>query len=159
STDSGATWTKKASGLIVPDTAFDIGVMMKSVPYNGVTDTTGHLFLTANDTNTSYAFQRSTNANGASPTFSSVTNVTGVTAFGFGATAPGQTYPAIYIAGRVSSVYGIWRSIDNCANWTKLDTYPLGIFDKIKGMEGDAVTYGRIYVAFAGCGFAQGNFS
>ena len=33
-----------------------------------------------------------------------------VSCFGFGAAAPGQSIPSIYIVGYVNNVYGIWQS-------------------------------------------------
>src|SRR5258708_16327134 len=57
-----------------------------------------------------------------------VRNMLAVT-FGFGATAPGQSYPAIYVVGFYRGVYGIYRSIDGASTWTKIGNYPLASFD------------------------------
>ena len=74
--------------------------------------------------------------------------------FGFGAAAPGQSYPAIYIAGYVNNVYGIWQSTNNAQSWTQIGTYPLGELDQITTISGDPNHFGEVYVGFDGGGYA-----
>ena len=70
-------------------------------------------------------------------TWNAVANVDAVDAFGFGAAAPGQSYPAIYIAGWVNNVYGIWQSINDAQSWTQIGTYPDGSLDQITTISGN----------------------
>ena len=78
-----------------------------------------------------------------------------VSCFGFGAAAPGQSYPSIYIVGCVNSVYGIWQSINDAQSWTQIGTYPTGSLDSIKTISGDPNIYGQVYVGFSGDGYAE----
>jgi hypothetical protein len=96
-------------------------------------------------------FYRSTDG-GA--TWMAVPNVLDVFCFGFGAAAPGQSYPAIYIVGYVNNVYGVWQSANNAASWTNIGTYPTGELDQITTISGDPNHYGEVYVGFAGGGYA-----
>ena len=70
-------------------------------------------------------------------TWTAVPNVLDVNCFGFGAAAPGESYPAIYIVGWVNNVYGVWQSINNAASWTQVGTYPQNSLDEIKTIAGD----------------------
>ena len=81
-------------------------------------------------------------------------NVLDVFAFGFGAAAPGQSYPAIYIAGYVNNVYGIWQSTDNAQSWTNIGTFPLGETNPITTISGDPNHFGEVYIGFHGGGYA-----
>ena len=87
-------------------------------------------------------------------TWSAVPNVLEVSCFGFGAAAPGQSYPAIYIVGQVNSVYGIWQSINDAQSWTLIGTYPNDSLDSITAISGDPNVYGQVYVGFRGSGYA-----
>ena len=117
----------------------------------------GNLFFTAgiqgNGTNPpSYAgFYMSTNQG---KTWSAVANVLDVITFGFGAAAPGQSYPTIYIVGYVNNVYGIWQSSNQAQSWTQIGTQPAGELDQITTISGDPNTYGQVYVGFSGGGYA-----
>ena len=103
-----------------------MNALLKAVPGKA-----GHLFFTAgavtggngpgvNPDDTS--FMRSTDGG---VTWTAVTGVKEVTAFGFG----GGDYPAIVLAGWVNGDYGIWRSTDNAKIWVQVGDYPLGSLD------------------------------
>ena len=77
-----------------------------------------------------------------------------VSCFGFGAPAPGQSYPSIYIVGWVNNVYGIWQSTNNAQSWTQIGTYPDSSLDQITTISGDPNIYGQVYVGFGGSGYA-----
>lgn len=148
STDGGATWTQRFSG--------DIGDYAdQRARFSAVPGQAGHLFWASGSLGASArpALRRSTDG-GA--TWSNVPNVTAVAAFGFGAAQPGASYPAIYIAGRVGDLYGIWRSSDNAASWTQLGDYPTGILDSVNSIDADKSIYGRVYVGFRGAGAVVG---
>lgn len=76
--------------------------------------------------------------------------------FGFGATAPGASYPTLFIVGWVSGTYGVWRSTDQGINWTLLTTWPINNMDLIKTVNGDMNIYGTCYIGFSGNGYAIG---
>jgi hypothetical protein len=150
--NGGATWTNVHSGYIESNSSFaGYNSTIASVPGNA-----GQLFYTSGPSSGSTAGSpvdnplfRSTNG-GA--TWTAVANVLAVSCFGFGAAAPGQTYPAIYIVGFVNNVFGIWQSVDNATTWTNLGTYPIGELDGISTISGDPNTYGEVYVGFGGGG-------
>ena len=156
STDGGGTWANVYngnSGYIDPanhDFAY-YNAWLSSVPGNA-----GHLFYTGGwQLSASYPageqFWRSTNGGAA---WTAVPNVMQVTCFGFGAPAPGQTYPAIYIAGFVNNVYGVWQSTDNANTWSQIGTYPLGRLVRLSTISGDPNIFGQVYVGFDGGGYA-----
>ncbi len=152
-TDGGVTWANVHAGYIESNSSqsgYNSTIM--SVP-----GFAGNLFYTGGPqsgvtaSNVSEPFYRSTDG-GA--TWSQVPNVLGVSCFGFGASANGQSYPAIYIVGFVNDVFGIWRSDDNAQTWTNIGTYPLGALDPITTIAGDPNYYGQVYVGFGGGGYA-----
>ena len=148
STDGGTSWTLVKSGEIVPFSSFN--AKLKTVPGKA-----GHLFFTAGqqDGGLSGAFMRSTDGG---VTWTTIPNVLEVYAFGFGKEAPGTTYPAIYIAGWVGGVYGIWQSTNEGQSWTQIADFPTGSLDEVKAVEGDKNTFGTVYVGFSGSGYAYG---
>jgi hypothetical protein len=150
--NGGATWTNVHPGYIESNSSLaGYNSSIKSVPGEA-----GNLFYTAgiqgNGASPSQAgFYQSTNQ-GA--TWAAVPNVLEAVAFGFGAPAPGQTYPSIYVVGYVSGVYGIWMSGDIAKTWTQIGTYPTGELDQIKTISGDMSNFGVVYVGFGGGGYA-----
>jgi hypothetical protein len=142
STDGGANWSRTFSGPISAYSYY--GAQLRSVPGKA-----GHLFFTGAASGTN--LMRSVDG-GAH--WNQVGSMSGVLGIGFGATFPGQSYPAIFAAGLNGRTYGIWRSIDNAATWTKIGDHPLGSFDIVKWVEGDKDIVGRVYVGFNGSGFA-----
>ncbi|MEO8616840.1 MAG: LamG-like jellyroll fold domain-containing protein, partial [Luteolibacter sp.] len=64
---------------------------------------------------------------------------------GFGKAAPGQSYPAVYMSGRIGSIYGIYRSDDGGANWTRM-TDSAHQYGALNGsLTADRNIYGRCY--------------
>ena len=149
-TNGGSSWTKVYSGTIGPDDGYNSTLM--SVPGEA-----SNLFYTGGPAGTpgstpaNEPFYRSTNG-GA--TWTTIPNVLDVFCFGFGAAAPGQSYPAIYIVGYVNKVYGIWQSTNNAQSWTQIGTEPVGNLDQIKTIAGDPNHYGEVYVGYNGGGYA-----
>jgi hypothetical protein len=76
--------------------------------------------------------------------------------FGFGAPAPGASYPTVFAHARINDQWGIWRSTDEGASWQLIGDYPLGIYDGISVVNGDMNKLGRVYVGLGGNGFAYG---
>ena len=150
-TNGGQSWTQVYSGELSASDYFNS--LLQSVPgeagnlfFTGGFQEGGTLTDPANE-----AFLRSTNG-GA--TWTAVPNVSEVLCFGYGAAAPGESYPAIYIVGWVNDVYGVWQSINNAQSWTQIGTWPNNSLDEIKTIAGDPGIYGQVYVGFAGSGAA-----
>src|ERR1700729_3921663 len=153
--NGGASWTNVHPGYIESNgslSGFNSTIM--SVPGEA-----GNLFYTGGSQSgatptapVNEGFYRSTDGG---KTWSTVANVLDVSTFGFGAAAPGQSSPAIYIVGYVNSVYGIWQSINNAQSWTNIGTYPNGELDPISTISGDPNVFGEVYVGFGdGGGYA-----
>jgi hypothetical protein len=148
-TNGGAAWTKTFSGDITPFDGYNSELMTVPGEASNLFFTggvQGTLSLTA----ASEAFMRSTNGG---TTWTAVPNVQDVLCFGFGAPQISGGYPAIYIAGWVNNVYGIWQSNDNAQTWKQLGQYPLGSLDEVVTISGDPNTYGIVYVGFGGSGY------
>lgn len=153
STDGGANFTRMFTGTIGTWTGFH--AKLYAVPGKQ-----GHLFFSAGDQTGNHPsavpFMRSVDG-GA--TWQAIPNLWEISAFGFGKAAPGQDYPAIYIAGYVNSTYSIWRSDDNAASWVDLGAIPLNNGDSVASVAGDMNTYGKVYIGFGGSGAAYGLIS
>lgn len=102
-----------------------------------------------------YVFQDT----GSSATRTAVTNVTDVSFFGFGKGPRGQTYPSVFIKGKVSGTDGVWWSSDNMASWTKFTDYPLNHVDNISAIDGDMNIFGRCYIGYQGSNQIVVNFA
>jgi hypothetical protein len=149
-TNGGVSWTEVHTGALSPGDGYNSEIM--SVPGEA-----GNLFWTAgmqgNGTNppSSAQFMMSTNQG---KTWTAVANVLDVTCFGFGAAAPGSSYPSIYIVGYVNKVFGVWQSTNQGQSWVQIGTQPAGELVQIDTISGDPDVYGRVYVGFEGGGYA-----
>ena len=134
STDGGATFTAAASGL--PN-----GGRLRAAPGHE-----GDLWLVAGD-----GLYHSTDT-GA--TFTKLTTAT-IHAQGFGKAAPGRSFPALYIAGKVGGVSGFFRSDDVGMTWVRIndDRHGYGTSGTVIG---DPRVYGRVYVGTNGRGILYG---
>lgn len=89
---------------------------------------------------------------------SSATKTTSVNSaylLGFGKSAPGSTYPSIYLWGKVNGILGIFRSDDSAATWTRIndDQHQFGYLHQVTG---DMRVYGRCYISAEGRGIQYG---
>jgi photosystem II stability/assembly factor-like uncharacterized protein len=86
---------------------------------------------------------------GAGAPAQKLANVQSAFAVSHGAAAPGSSYPALFVAGVVEGMNGIWRSDDQGANWVRItdDAHEFGGVDKLAG---DPRLYGRVYLG-TGC--------
>jgi hypothetical protein len=75
---------------------------------------------------------------------------------GFGQAAPGQTYPALYLAGTVNGVAGLFRSDDTGQTFVVIDD-PQHRFGWSSVITGDPRRYGRVYVGTGGRGIVHGD--
>ncbi|WP_426442339.1 hypothetical protein [Bradyrhizobium genosp. P] len=143
---------------------------LRSVPFNGITDTTGHLFYTAGPQNSSALyFNRSGGADGRGMsgwvTVGRGPNLVGQTwDVGFGKTKPGNDYPSVFIYGYVGNgPLGVYQANSTAADWAsnlitwnligRISDFPRKFqTDLCHCIEGDANTYGQVYVGFGACG-------
>ena len=93
--------------------------------------------------------------------FAKINGVSSCSAVGLGKSAPGSTYFTIYIWGSVNNVTGIYRSIDEGANWTRIndDAHEYGGPGNGQFIIGDMDVYSRVYMSTAGRGVAYGQSS
>jgi xyloglucan-specific exo-beta-1,4-glucanase len=89
--------------------------------------------------------------------FTKLTNVALADGVGFGKAAPGQNYPAIYLAGEVGSVRGYYRSIDGGASWTQINDSSHQWYSSGYVITGDPNLFGRVYIATNGRGIIYGD--
>ena len=156
-TNGGATWTKvySANGGYIESNRSWAGF---NSTLNSVPGKAGNLFYTSGwlsgSTLASPVPDPLYRSIDGGATWTGVANVLNVSCFGFGKSAPGQTYPAIYIVGYVNNVFGIWQSVDNANSWTNIGTFPTGGLEVISTISGDPNNYGAVYIGFSGGGYA-----
>ncbi len=75
---------------------------------------------------------------------------------GFGKAAPGRATPAIFIAGKVSGVEGIFRSDDGGSAWVRINDDRHG-FGEMRALCGDPRIFGRVYFGTGGRGVLYGD--
>jgi xyloglucan-specific exo-beta-1,4-glucanase len=138
STNGGATFTQTAAtGL--PSTA----------KFKAVQGRDGDIWL-AGDT----GIFHSTNS-GAS--FTKLSTVTKAVSIGFGAAAPGQTYPALYAMATVGGVTGVYRSDNAGAAWVRINDDRHQYGNAGDAITGDPRVYGRVYLGTNGRGIIYGD--
>ncbi len=74
---------------------------------------------------------------------------------GFGRSADGTGYPAIFLWGRVGGIDGLFRSDDTGATWHRIND-SLHQFGYINDLTGDPRAHGRIYLGTSGRGVIVG---
>ncbi len=151
SEDGGQSWT-----MVSPSPLENGGfnAKMRSVP-----GLEGHLFATAGpqEDQATTLFARSRDGGNS---WSNIDGITEVTDFGFGAVAPGGSYPAVWIVGYANQKYGIYRSDDDCQSWVRVsEGFPLNSLDSVVAIDGDKKIHDRCYIGFngSGYGYAPGN--
>jgi photosystem II stability/assembly factor-like uncharacterized protein len=149
STDGGASWTLVHSGEIAPWSGFNAELI--AAPGQA-----GRLYFTSGP-------QGSANDRHPAPnplmrsldggrTWAPIANVLEAHAIGFGKGTGANA--AILIVGWVRGEYGIWRSRDDAATWTRIGVFPLGILDSVGAISGDGDDPNRVYLGFRGAGYA-----
>jgi len=74
---------------------------------------------------------------------------------GFGKAAPGQTYPAVYLIGKVKGKNGFFRSDNQGGSWVRIND-DMNQFGGGSAIIGDPRVFGRAYVATHGRGIVYG---
>lgn len=143
SSDSGATFTVAFTGLdILPSWASQSQLV--SIPGTQ----TRELWL--GNGNGLY------HINGLSGSPVKIGNIQAAYAVGFGAAAPGKTYPALYISGMIANTYGIYQSINMGVTWTRLNDNAHQ-FNSVNAISGDQRVYGQVYLSAGGRGTIKGS--
>ncbi|WP_030944877.1 sialidase family protein [Streptomyces sp. NRRL S-646] len=140
STDSGLTFTKRASGLPSGDSQF------KLVAAPG---RRGDLWLSTKGN----GLHRSTDGGVG---FSKVDSCSASFTLGFGKAADGAGYPAIYQVGAVGTITAVYRSDDGAKSWVRIndDRHQWGYIGEV--IVGDPRIHGRVYLATNGRGIQYG---
>ncbi|MFI1724902.1 1,4-beta-glucanase [Streptomyces sp. NPDC020489] len=140
STDSGLTFTARATGLPSGDSQFEL----VAAPGR-----TGHLWLSVKGN----GLHRSTDG-GA--TFAKVAGCEASYTLGFGKAAKGADYPAIYMVGSTGTVTAVHRSDDEARSWVRIndDRHQWGWTGEV--ITGDPRVYGRVYLGTNGRGIQYG---
>lgn len=114
----------------------------------------GDIWVAGGSKTTTYGLWHSTDS-GA--TFSQLANVEEADNVSFGKAASGQTYPTIFIIGKVDGVRGVFRSTNQGASWVRIndDQHQYGNFGE--AISGDPRIYGRLYLGTNGRGLLYGD--
>lgn len=88
--------------------------------------------------------------------FNPIDGITYCEAVGFGKAAQGKSFPAVYIYGTVGGETGVFQSIDEGANWIRVndDAHEYGGLANGEFVVGDMNSFGVVYMSTAGRGIA-----
>ncbi len=88
--------------------------------------------------------------------FAKISTVNKADRIGFGKSAPGGSYPAIFMSGVVNRVEGLFRSDNGGQSWSRLDDdqHHFGSLDIVIG---DPRVFGRVYLGTGGRGIVYGD--
>ncbi|WP_127495250.1 sialidase family protein [Paenibacillus glycanilyticus] len=152
SKDSGANFVKSVKAVNLPS---KLNSKFKAVP--GVE---GDIWLVAAKDNTNtqseYGIFHSTDS-GA--TFTKLKNVQESAMIGFGKAAPGQSYMAIYMNGRINGKFGFYRSDDAGRSWIRINDDLHQYANATQAITGDPRVYGRVYIGTNGFGIVRGDIA
>lgn len=145
--DGGAQWEHVFKGEVAPQSQY--AAKLRPVPGHE-----GHLFFTSGVAEGSDTWLRRSRNGGGS--WSILPEVDHVDDVGFGKPASDSLYPTIFISGRVSGHYGIWRSTDDAVTWKRVGTFPVGSLDQVTVVGADPDRFGRVYLGYKGSGWIYG---
>jgi hypothetical protein len=147
-TDGGKTWKQQFNGTISANDSYNAN--LQATPGKA-----GHLFFSGGPLSGTHPVAESFyHSIDGGTTWNAIPNVKEVITFAVGPAKNSSSYPALFIAGWVNNVYGIYQSDDEGQTWTQIGTYPLGSLDNVKTMAADQTVYGQLYIGFSGSGFA-----
>jgi hypothetical protein len=88
-----------------------------------------------------------------------IAGVDEVKALGFGAPIGAGGPLAVFLYGRANggTQTGLFRSDDDGVSWQLISSFPAGSYAEVNSISGDLDSPGRVYVAFGGTGFVQGD--
>ena len=147
----GATWTL-ASSLANGNTYNMRTPQLVAAPVSPTCPSGGDVWLCDDSDyngNNGGGLWRSTDS---AASWSKITTVGKVAAVSFGKSAGGAGY-AVYIAGHVGGMKGVYRSDDYGATWTKLADHTIA---GITALAGDRREYGRVFIGTGGRGVFHG---
>ncbi len=81
-------------------------------------------------------------------------------ALALGKSSSGQTYPAIYVYGRLTGDFnwGIFQSVDGGTTFNRVSYYPYGLLDVPSSMTASWDVFGTVYVGFGGNSYYYGRY-
>jgi hypothetical protein len=88
--------------------------------------------------------------------FTKINGVIEIHAFGFGRAKDANSYPALYLAGVVNGIDGIFRSDNEGQTWVRINDDKQR-WSLILQITGDPKVYGRVYVGIHGRGIFYGD--
>lgn len=141
STNGGASWTTRSSSL----PAYAYHGKLRAVPGKA-----GHLFFSSSHEENESNMRGIYHSTDGGATWNLMSNTNRVLNVTIGKEAPGANYPTIYIHGNVNGDFGFHMSTNTGQSWTKIGTYPTGIYSWSKVMVADPFKFGRLYVGY-GC--------
>lgn len=161
STNGGASWTFQSAGNSRGNLS-DQNVKIRATPGQA-----GDIWWASGPSPSAgdNTLQHSTNG-GAN--WTTITNASNAACIGFGAPAPGKSYPSVYYIGwynvaGVTQTYGVWEADDIGTNaqgtWKQLlnvdgSAFPLDSLDIVTSCSGDPNMSGHVYLTFGGSGGA-----
>ncbi|GAB4217487.1 MAG: hypothetical protein OHK0022_59800 [Roseiflexaceae bacterium] len=144
--DGGSSWVSKdapSNGNNGTEHDAHVYGQLRAVPGQG-----GHVWLSMSKDGLYYSENKG-------DAWTKVSGVQEARSIGFGKAI--GSYPTVFVYGKVSDQWGVYRSTDKGASWDLVAQYPGGIYDAVHTVMGDMDVAGRVYVGFAGNSFLYGD--
>ncbi|MEL6106450.1 MAG: hypothetical protein AAFU85_10450 [Planctomycetota bacterium] len=119
----------------------------------GVYGHAGHLWFAPGRQESAAAIGGLSRSVDGGETWKTLADATEVLNVAIGKAATDASYPTVFIQGRVDGHFGYFQSDDEGKTWSKIGSYPLGVYDAAKVMQADPWKHGRLYLGFGGNGF------
>jgi photosystem II stability/assembly factor-like uncharacterized protein len=87
-----------------------------------------------------------------------IASVEEATSVGFGKAADDESYPAIFVVGKIGGTFGIFRSDDQASKWIRINDDAHG-YGSASHVTGDSRIFGRVYFATGGRGIIYGDIA
>ena len=92
----------------------------------------------------------------AGKVFRKLPNFESVESIGFGKSPTGERYPTLFVNGKKSGIFGLYRSDDKGLTWTRISD-PSSDFEVHGVVTGDSRIYGRVYLGTKDRGILYGD--